>query len=335
MRSSHKSLRARERSVITSVASLRCSECAGEVLDLGDELVCRACGVVRDKEVVETSGGKPLLAIDFTGQALGGYLGPPDTGFEERFSRGLAGSQSSYKYLKLVSDYAGREDSTVYGCAKLIERVAEKLELPRVVMAQAVIIAKALLGPKGSRGEVSTAAISAYSIVAASRIVGLGGVNVREVLEAHRLLGRRVKSSSLIQVSLNSPYKTSPRRAEDYVTRIVGRLQLLPGPAGGLSAVGLEPNSYFAELRYESMRVLASINEMDRGGHSPCSLAATAVYAAECRLARLGPRRKVLTQREIAESGGVAEYTVRELFGKLFRQQPAETTLRPIQTFAQ
>jgi transcription initiation factor TFIIIB Brf1 subunit/transcription initiation factor TFIIB len=301
------------------------------MLDLGDELVCKACGVVRDKEVVEAGSGRPFLAIDFTGQALGGYLGPPDTGFEERFSRGFADSPSSYKYLKLVSDYAGREDSTVYGCAKLIERVAEKLELPRVVMAQAVVIAKALLGPKSSRGGVSTAAISAYSIVAASRIVGVGGVNVREVIEAHRLLGRRVKSSSLIQVSFDSPYKTSPRRAEDYVTRVVGRLQLLPGPAGAMSTVGLEPSSYFAELRHASLQVLSLIGETDRGGHSPCSLAATAVYAAECMLARLGPRRKVLTQREIAESGGVAEYTVRELFGKLFRQQP-EAALPRIQT---
>ena len=291
-------------------------------MDLGDELACSACGVVRGKEVLETKGAKPPLAIDFTGQALGGYLGPPDTGFEERFSRGFAGSPSTYKYLKLVSDYAGREDSTVYGCAKMIERVVEKLQLPRVVMAQAVTIAKTILGPKSSRVGVSTAAISAYSIVAACRILGVNGANVREVVEAHRLLGRRVKVSSLIQLSLNSPFKTRPMRAEDYVARIVGRLQLLAGPAGALKSSRLDADVYFSLLRRRSMEALGSVSEDDRGGHSPCSLAATGVYAAECRLAREGDRRKVLTQKEIAESGGVAEYTVRELFGRLFREPP-------------
>jgi transcription initiation factor TFIIIB Brf1 subunit/transcription initiation factor TFIIB len=293
------------------------------------------CGVVRGKEVLETRASKPPLAIDFTGQALGGYMGPPDTGFEERFSKGFAGSSSTYRYLKLVSDYSGREDSTVYGCAKLIERVVEKLELPKAVMAQAVVIAKTLLGPKSSRSEVSTAAISTYSIVAASRIMGVNGANVREVIEAHRLLGRRVRTSSLIQLSLNSPYKTSPRRAEDYVTKITTRLQLLPGPARSIPAAGIDPTAYFFSLRCASLEVLRSTSEADRGGHSPCSLAATAVYAAECRLAREANRRKVLTQREIAESGGVAEYTVRELYGRLYREPfPAaaqEATLPSIQ----
>ncbi|MDG6900889.1 MAG: hypothetical protein JRM80_02895 [Nitrososphaerota archaeon] len=307
----------------TSATSSRCAECAGEFVDVGDELVCNRCGIVSGKEILETRSAKAPTAIDFTGQALGGYLGPPDTGFEERFSRGFAGSASTYRYLKLVSDYSGREDSTVYGCAKLIERVAEKLELPKVVMAQAVVIAKTLLGPKKARTEISTAAVSAYSIVTACRIMGVNCANLREVVEAHSLLGRRVKASSLIRLSLNSPFKTSPARAEDYVGRIVGRLGSMAGPARSIRAAGLEPVEFFADLRGAALRVLCVIGEAERGGHSPCSLAATAVYAAECDLARRGTRRRLLTQREIAESGGVAEYTVRELYGGLFRQASA------------
>jgi transcription initiation factor TFIIIB Brf1 subunit/transcription initiation factor TFIIB len=305
-------------------------------VDLGDELVCMKCGVVSGKEVLERKPARSPLAIDFTGQALGGYLGPPDTGFEERFSRGLAGSPSTYRYLKLVSDYSGREDSTVYGCAKLIERVAENLKLPKVVMAQAVIIAKALLGPKSSRADVSTAAVSTYSMITACRIMGVNSASVREIVEAHRLLGRRVKVSSLIRLSLDSPFKTSPTRAEDYVGRIVGRLASMAGPARAIAAAGIEPTGYFARLRGASLDVLRATGEAERGGHSPCSLAATAVYAAETGLARRGTRRKVLTQRDIAESGGVAEYTVRELFGRLFRepivQSPVRTFIPGIQT---
>jgi len=306
--------------VIASVTVSRCVECSGEVLDLGDELVCRSCGVVTEKEVLEGRSGKAPLAIDFTGQALGGYLGPPDTCFEERSSRGIAGSPSTYRYLKLMSDYSGREDSTVYSCAKLIERVTEKLKLPSVVMAQAVVIAKTLLGPKKSRGEVSTASVSTYSIITACRIMGVSSASVREVVEAHRLLGRRVKISSLNQLSLTSPFKASPLRAEEYVGRLIGRLESMASTARLLAEARLEPAGYFANLRSAAMEVLSAVGETERGGHSPCSLAATAVYAAESRLAKRGARRKVLTQRDIAESGGVAEYTVRELYGRLFRE---------------
>jgi transcription initiation factor TFIIIB Brf1 subunit/transcription initiation factor TFIIB len=320
--------------MITSVTGSKCAECAGEILDLGDEMVCRTCGVVSGKEVVETRVGKALQAIDFTGQALGGYLGPPEPGFKERFSRGFSSSPSTFRYLKLISDYSGREDSTVYGCAKLIERVSEKLFLPRIVVGQAVTISKALFGPKSMRKELSSAAVSAYSIVTACKMLGVGSVSVREVVEAHRLLGRRVKMSSLIQLSIDSPFKTRPRRPEDYVNRIIARLESLPGASRSLRGGGLDPTTYFASLRMAAFEELASVREAERGGHSPCSLAATAVYSAESGLAARSFRRRLLTQRDIAESGGVAEYTVRELYGRLFRQpiRQALDVTNPVRT---
>src|SRR3989442_7060062 len=45
-----------------------------------------------------------------------------------------------------------------------------------------------------------------------------------EVVEAHRALGRRVKATALIQISLDSPIKTRARRAEDYLTRVIAHL---------------------------------------------------------------------------------------------------------------
>ena len=313
--------------VIASLTGSRGAECAGERLDVGDEFVCRKCGIAREKQVLGQSASRAPAAIDFTGQALGGYLGPPDTGFEERFSRGLAGSTSTYRYLKLVSDYAGREDSTVYGCAKLIERVTEKLALPKVVMAQAVVMAKTLLGPKQCRGDVSTSAVSAYSIVTACRMMGVASANMKEVIEAHRLLGRRVKASSLNRLSLDSPFKAPSMRAEDYLGRVIGRLQSMAGPTRSLALAGIERAGYFGKLRSQADEVLRATDEVERGGHSPCSLAATAIYAAESELARMESRRKILTQGEVAESGGVAEYTVRDLYGRLFRRHQAPVPL--------
>ncbi|MDV3293758.1 MAG: hypothetical protein LYZ70_05760 [Nitrososphaerales archaeon] len=289
------------------------------MVDLGDEFVCRVCGVVREKEVIEAKEVRAPQAVDYTGQALGGYLGPLDYGFKERFSRGFAASSSTFGYLKLVSDYSGREDSTFYACAKMIERVAEKLSLPRVVVGQAVVIAKKLFEVKRKTKEVTSATVSAYAIVTACKMLEVTSVSVREIVEAHRLLGRRVKTSAMIKLSLNSPFKTIARRPEDYVNRVVARLSSSQDAIRAIRGEGLNPPFYFQSLRKAAAVALGALEDADRGGHNPCSLAATAVYAAEVELSRQGFRGRVTTQREVAECGNVAEYTVREQYGQLFR----------------
>ncbi len=305
-------------------------------MDLGDEFVCRVCGIVTDKEVVETKTGKAPQAIDYTGQALGGYLGPLDYGFKEKFSAGFASSSSTYRYLKLVSDYAGREDSTLYACVKMIERVAEKLSLPRIVVGQAIIVAKKLFEVKKQRKEITAAAVSAFALITACKIVDVTSVSVREIVDAHRLLGRRVKASALIQLSLNSPFRTRARRPEDYVGRVVAHLSTRQDLDRALRREGLNPPIYFGHLRVAAARALQDLCDEERGGHSPCSLAATAVYAGEVNLSNREIRKKILTQREVAECGDVAEYTVREQYGQLFRSYalrlPAKTTLRETPT---
>lgn len=321
--------------MLTSVESGRCAECSGEILDAGEELVCKCCGVVTAKLVIETGPGKAIQAIDFTAQALGGYLGPIDYGFGEKFSKGFSASSSSFRYLKLISDNAGREDSTVYSCVKMIERVCEKLTLPRIIMAQAVVVAKKAFEIKRKRSDITTAAVSAYAIITACKIEGVTSVGVKEIVEAHRVLGRRVKISALIQLSLNSPSGLGARRPEDYVGRVLGKLSGNEALGRELREEGVNVTAYLNRLREAAKEALAALGQDGRGGHSPCALAATAVYAGEVALARRESRRRVLTQKDVAESVDVAEYTVREQFGELFRpvmpQLAAEVRVTPSQ----
>ena len=298
----------------------RCVECLGEIVDAGDELVCRSCGVVTEKEVLEAWGKqRPPQAIDYTAQALGGYLGPLEHGYDERFSRGFSGTSSNFEYLKLISDYSGREDSTVYSCVKMIERVCEKLSMPGMIVGQAVVIAKKLFEVKRQRNDITAAAVSAYAIITACKIGQVTSVGVKEIIEAHRLMGRRVKMSALIQLSLNSSIKLVPRKPEEYVGRVIARLSSNASLAEDLATRGINRTVYLSALRAAAMEALAAVEPQNRGGHSPCTLAATAVYAGEISLARRESRNRLLSQRDVAESVGVAEYTVREQFGEIFR----------------
>lgn len=306
----------------------RCAECAGEVVDVGDEYVCRACGVVASKEVVEIGAARPTGAADYTGQALGGYLGPLECGPRERRIRGLSSSQSTFGYLKLISDFAGREDSTSYACVKLIERVCEKLALPAVVADQAMAIAKKLYSLDGGKACANSAAVSAYAIITACKIVRVTTAGVKEVVEAHRLLGRRVRFASLVKLSLASPYKTGARRAEDYVSRVVARLSSNEQFPRHLRDHGVNPSSYLARAREAAITALSVLENPRRGGHSPVALAATAVYAGEVLLSNLEGRDMLLTQKALSTLAGVAEYTMREQYSELFRPLLTEAIRR-------
>ncbi len=296
----------------------KCSECSGQIIDAGDEFVCQSCGMVTAKEVLEGRERKLPQALDYTPHALGGYLGPPEQEYEEQSPPAFSETSSSFKYLKLVSDFAGKGEGCVYSCAKMIERVCEKLSTPKIIVSQSMVIANKVFGLR-KRNEITVAAISAYSIITACKIEGITSVGVKEVVEAHRALGRRVKATSLIQISLDSPIKTRARRAEDYLTRVIAHLSSNSGLRRRIEEQRMSETVYYNKLYQVAREALGIVEREAMGGHSPCGLAASAVYAAEVALAQLDSRIRLLSQRDVAECIGVAEYTVREQYGEIFR----------------
>jgi len=299
------------------------------MVDIDEEIVCSSCGSVRPKEVAAGAGGGPAAArrahaVDYTSHSLGSFLGPIDRDRDESPSKGLSGS-SNFRYLKTISDYSQVDEAGVYPCAKLIERICEKLALPPGAMGQAIAVAKGLLVIRKQRTGYTIAAISAFSIISACRICGVSSVGVKEVVAAHRALGHNVRPSTLIRMGFDSPVKASAMRAEEHLGRVAARLsETLPrlgAPAG-----------YQYRLLHLARRALAMLDSSVRGGHSPCALAATSFYAAEVAAAESESRKRLFTQREAAACVSVAEYTVREQFCELFRPRWDEVygELRPM-----
>lgn len=279
---------------------------------MGEELVCPVCGIVGEKEVVEFRPGRNPVATDFTPQALGSYLGSVEATGRERSSRGFSTSHSNYGYLKTLSDFVGRDDGTLFECVRMVERVCENLSLPNVVMARAVIIARKMLGPRNERHRTTIAAVSAVAIVVSCRVGRVASVSTKEVIEAHRALGRTLKVSSMIRLFLESGIRLEPREAEDYVPRVVARLSV-----SRLAGQPMSP-AYVREIRILATEILGKVPEEMKAGHRPGALAATAVYAADLVLAAREGRSRRITQRDVALSGDAAEYTVREQYREIF-----------------
>ncbi len=305
----------------------RCTHCSGRMVDIDEEMVCSSCGGVRPKET-ETGSADAVRrahAVDYTNHSLGSFLGPIDYDRDDAPARGLSGSSSTFRYLKTISDYSQVDEVGVYPCAKLIERICEKLSLPVGVMGQSISVAKGLLMIRKQRVGYTIAAISAFSIISACRICGVSTVGAREVVAAHKALGHNVRPSMLIKMGFDSPVKASAMRAEEYLGRVAARFsEILPR----LHA----PPGYQYRLLHLARRALAMLDSSVRGGHNPRALAATSFYAAEVAIAESESRKRLFTQRDIATCIEAAEYTVREQFCELFRPRWDEIygELRPM-----
>jgi len=250
--------------------------------------------------------------------ALGSYMGSLEVTNKERYSKGITGSNSNYKYLKVVSDFAGRSEGPEGSCARLIERVGEKLMLPRIVLLEAASIARKVLSNQPPHHRVSVASVSAYSLIAACKVSGATSTSVREVIGAHAAMGRKVTSSSIIQLMLSSPVRTYARAPEEYLGKVLAQLSMNPHLEERASAARVHLAEYLQRLRDTAIEVLGMLGEEARAGRRPGALAASAVYSAETVLSRCQGRRRWVTQRELAECGETAEYTIREQCAGLF-----------------
>jgi transcription initiation factor TFIIIB Brf1 subunit/transcription initiation factor TFIIB len=300
-------------------SDMLCPECSRRFLDAGDELVCPGCGVVGEKQVIEA----PLVARprprDAVRPPLGSYMGPRFASAGERTARGITGEGDGYRYLKAVSDFAGRREGAAMGCARLIERVGEKLGLPHAVLLEAASTAnKVLTSARSATRRTSVAPVSAYSLISACRTAGMTAVSPREILATHAALGRRVSSSSVIQLAIDSPVRTYASGPDGYLSRVIGRLLADRRLSERLAKDGVHMAGYLVALRECAAKILALAERTEMSGKRPCALAAAAVYSAETVLSACEGRDRRLTQRELAQCGDTSEYTVRDQCAVIF-----------------
>lgn len=304
-----------------------CTGCSSGMVDLGDELVCPCCGVVGEKLAEDAPSGfraRGGAEREPLGSFMGSFAGSP----RERSTKGITGTSGSYRYLKTVSDTAGKDGGSAVECARTIERVGERLRLPEIVIAQAGAVARKVLSNTPPRRRITVAAVSAFSLIAACRIERVASVSAREVIDAHVARGRRVTSSAVIQLAIDSPVKTYARGAAEYVPMILARLSATPDVQARLSKGSAPQAVYFGALRETALALLALVGEGPTAGKRPCALAASAVYSAELALSLSEGRRKRLTQRELSECGDAAEYTIREQCASLFTPVAMEMAAR-------
>ncbi|MDG7012416.1 MAG: hypothetical protein JRN17_04935 [Nitrososphaerota archaeon] len=279
-----------------------CPECRGHLVEAGEEWACTSCGLVAktEKTSTEVTGAGRTAS-----RRLGSYMG---TRHDQNSGADFNGT-STVGFAKLLSDNMG-VDQVAWNCAAMIRRVTEKLSLPAFATENAVAVSERMLADSrnGQLGKKRTSipAISAYSILSACRTAGLDHVGSKSVIRAHNDMGHKVTKSALLRLGTESPVPLRPADPAALLRTILGGLESNEAVLKRLKKRGAEPGPYFRKILQASQTVLASLREKGEG-RNPRTIAAVSVYLASQAVA---PR--AVTQREVAEVAGVAEYTVRD-----------------------
>ena len=294
-----------------------CPECSKRLVDAGDELVCPGCGIATEKQVVEHPSGGKQRPRDAVRSRLGSYMGPLFAPPGQRSARGITGGDGRYGYLKAVSDSAWLAEGAAVDGARLTERVGEKLGVPGPVLLEAASMASKVLPAVRNRGRVSVSAISAYSLISASRLEA-APASPSEVLAAFSDLGRKVTSSAVIQLALESPVRTYAKGPNEYLPRVAARRATGRRLTDRLGRDGIRPAWYLSALQGCARELLSMVDRTELSGRRPCALAAAVMYSAECVLSAREGRDRRLTQREVAVCADTSEYTVRDQCNEIF-----------------
>ena len=287
----------------------RCRECRGHVVPAGDEYVCTSCGVVARK--VEEEKYHYELHIEAPSQLsdrhLGSYVGDKsDKGSDADFN-----GVCTIGFAKILSDNMG-VDGGERNCKAIIRMAADRLALPSFVRDNAAALSERMLAESRAsrRGRrTSIPAVSAYAILSASRAAGMDHVGSGSVLQALADMGHKVTKSSLLRMGLDSKVPFRPAEPKALLRTVMAAIESNEAVMKRLRKEGFEPGPYFRGLLQGSLAVLAAMDGV-KDGRNPRTVAAGSVYIASRKMA---PRAVI--QREVAESVGVTEYTIREFCG--------------------
>jgi transcription initiation factor TFIIIB Brf1 subunit/transcription initiation factor TFIIB len=278
---------------------------------VGEEFVCTSCGVVaRKEEVAEAHTAKQTAES----RRLGSYMGSP----EDKKSNADFNGNSTVGFAKRLSDNIGLDDA-VRHCSSMTRRVADKLALPAFVEENAVALSEKMLadareGEGPIRRRMSVPAISAYALLTACRTAGMDHVGSKTVLQTYANLGHKVTRSKLLWLGTQEKVPLRPADPTALLRTVVAALQSNGAVARKIAKSGIEPGAYFRRLLQVSQTIVSATHNIGEG-RNPRTLAACAVYLAS---REMGTR--VVTQKEVAETLGVAEYTVREFVAEVSRE---------------
>jgi len=293
--------------------TMKCPKCGSTHLTKDysrAELVCEKCGLVIDAEIMDH--GPEWRAFDSEQREKRARTGSPMTytihdkglsttiGWQNRDSYGKAIPTRNRAQLYRLRKWQIRtriSDGTERNLAlalSALDRMSSSLSLPRNVRETAAMIYRKAVRRKLIRGR-SIEGVTASVLYAACR-----QCNVPRTLEEISRVTQMKKKEigrNYRNISRKLELKLLPTAPQDYISRFCSQLKLS------------------TDVQVKTIEILKKAsNEELTSGRGPTGMAAAALYIASVLC---GERR---TQREVAETAGVTEVTIRNRYKELAKK---------------
>jgi len=290
--------------------TVKCPECGSTHLGRDHsraELVCKNCGLVIDEDFIDY--GPEWRAFDSDQREKRARTGAPMTytihdkglstmiSWQNRDSYGKSIPTRNRAQLYRLRKWqrrvriSGSTERTLAIALSGLDRLASSMSLPRTVRETAAMISRKAALKKLARGR-NIEVVTAASLYAACR-----QCNVPRTLDeisntAH--ISRKEVGRTYRYISRELELKLMPTSPQDYISRFCSVLKLS------------------ADVQAKTLEILQEATRRElTSGRGPTGIAAASIYIASVLC---GERR---TQREVAETAGVTEVTIRNRYKEL------------------
>lgn len=256
---------------------------------------------------------------------VGSYIDYKDT-FIFRDSKGnmiSPNSQAIYKRLKLkaIQDKLRTFSTTHYRAFSALKRVSDQLELPVIVRERAANLYKRVIQSVKLSNHILLMAACLLHAVREQKTHA--PVTLTEIAEAFVSLGYKVTPKKLLKTAFVVRKVVGVhqklRRSEEYLPRAINALLESKSVLLKLEEKGISAEDYKRELMRVCARILSETKSRERGGRRPYTFIAAVIYCADKLLALRRGYSSILTQKVIAQSLGVAEYSLRDHYNVVLK----------------
>lgn len=318
----------------------QCSECEGLLIETCSDIVCRSCGLVSSRKFVDlpVNSKSGLDQEDTIHQSLGSrdsiadglgtfidYYAPRGQGQLLKDSQGRSLRQDarwSFKRLKRMNDIFFHVDDKQreYRGLMIIHRIAGELEFSTDLKERAAsYFRKACEKEQGAPTILELAVGAIYLSIRSSKII----LKIDDLKQSSEKCGFTLEKKKILWAAAFIRKKASVTlkvpKPEEYLERVLQNLLTAKSLKSQIEKATMKADEYLSQLRQVSLQILQAFPHRKRGGRNPFVFACAAVCGAEIILRKIQPRRRILTQRDVAAANDVAEFSLREHFLKAIK----------------
>lgn len=318
----------------------RCNECGGFIISNGFEKTCKECGIVhsdfkfgesiffvansRNNQTVQNySLGKQITYAS----EQGSDIGHSDSSVLNDIRNNPLSPETQKKFKRLIRYYnkpaKTKFNETEARILTILNRVSGYLQLKKNVIENAAFYYKKIL--KNEVRVINNVCVLALSIFMCTRVEGnYNSISILEIAQVFTQLGHHVTPRLILRARVRyGKYfniEIVPNNPNRYFPRFIENLLVNKEFLARFNRDSYEDlNRYRLQLNLAVIHIMKFLPPKLYLGRNPVILASALIYAADRIIAKNRGSMVILTQKIVADSTNVAEYSLRDHYVKIVK----------------